>query len=187
MYTESLTTERIITRRLVPEDHKNWKPFFQDPAACRFIPDRGIKDPGERAIHWVNRQIERYAQHSYGLHALLDRKTNRFMGQCGLLTQEIDGAEEVEIGYHLLPEFRGRGLATEAAKAFRDYAFDQMLTDTLVSIIDKDNLSSQKVANRNGMKAGKPVSWQNMDVIIYRIDSRSWAASRKPAWMELAK
>jgi RimJ/RimL family protein N-acetyltransferase len=45
----------------------------------------------------------------------MDKKTNRLVGQCGLLIQNIDNIERLEIGYSILPEFWNQGFASESA------------------------------------------------------------------------
>ncbi|MCP4553047.1 MAG: GNAT family N-acetyltransferase, partial [Bacteroidetes bacterium] len=119
---------------------------------------------------WIERQLWRYENNMYGHHALIDKQTNKFIGQCGLLTQEIDDKIETEIGYHIIPEHWGKGYATEAAKKIRDYAFDKDLCNSLISIIDIRNIASQKVAEKNGMRKTKQVKYYNLDVYIYRIE-----------------
>jgi RimJ/RimL family protein N-acetyltransferase len=55
---------------------------------------------------------------------------------------------EPELGYHLWPDYWGKGYATEAALACRDHAFSVMGLSRLVSIVSLENLPSQKVAGR---------------------------------------
>lgn len=38
------------------------------------------------------------------MNALIHKETGIFIGQCGLLKQMVDGIDELEIGYSLLPE-----------------------------------------------------------------------------------
>ena len=56
--------------------------------------------------------------------------------------QEVEGREEVEIGYLFLRKFWGRGLATEAARAARDHGF-AVGYDRLISVMDPKNLASR--------------------------------------------
>jgi RimJ/RimL family protein N-acetyltransferase len=58
--------------------------------------------------------------------------------------------EYLEVGYHLLPEHQGKGLATEAAAACRDFARERGI-ERLVAIIVPDNHPSQRVALRIGL------------------------------------
>jgi len=66
--------------------------------------------------------------------------------------QEVDGVEEVEIGYHIRRDLWGQGLATEAAQACRDYGFSQLGFDKLISLINPANIASRRVAEKNGMR-----------------------------------
>ena len=67
-----------------------------------------------------DRQFKRYEVDSGGFNALIDKNSGMMVGHCGLLLQEIDGIQEFEIGYTLLPEFWGMGFAIEAA-TYRDF------------------------------------------------------------------
>jgi len=78
--------------------------------------------------------------------ALIEKSTGDFVGQCGLLMQQIDGQDEIEIGYHLFPKYLGKGFATEAAQKFKQIAFDQYNFLHLISIIIQENLLPKKAA-----------------------------------------
>jgi len=105
------------------------------------------------------------------MHALIETETNDFVGQCGLLTQEVDGKIELEIGYSLLRKHWGKGYASEAAQFLKEWAFENQVSDSIISIIKTDNLSSRKVAERMGMKPSAEVNWKDLDVVIYRINN----------------
>ena len=96
-------------------------------------------------------------------------KNGIFIGQCGLLKQTVDGIEELEIGYSLLPEHRKKGYASEAAKKCKSFAFEHKLSNTLISIIHVDNKPSQRVALNNGMAWDKTTTYKNNPVHIYRV------------------
>lgn len=101
---------------------------------------------------WIRRQLGRYERDGCGLMAVLQRDTGDVVGQCGLLRQEVAGRPELEVGYHLLPGARGRGYATEISRGFIDHALGTGMADTVVSIIHVDNVPSQQVARRNGLR-----------------------------------
>jgi RimJ/RimL family protein N-acetyltransferase len=69
-----------------------------------------------------------------------------------------------------LPPYRGKGLATEAAIFFKEYAFDKGVTNSLVSMIHIDNLRSQRVAEKNGMYRERQLEYRNLPIYIYRTD-----------------
>ena len=108
------------------------------------------------------------------MNVLIQKATGTFLGQCGLLIQTVDGVDELEIGYSLLPLYRGKGYAIEAARKCRDFAFENNLSDSLISIIDPDNVASQKVALQNGMKLDKCTIYKDGHYNIYRIHKNEW-------------
>lgn len=123
----------------------------------------------ERAESWIQSQLDRYAAGTYGMCALNLKETGEFIGQCGLLTQQVDGVQEIEIGYHLLREHTGNGYATEAAQHLKNYAFRTGLCESVISIIDELNFPSQAVAKRNGMEEDFRTNWKGSNVIIFRV------------------
>lgn len=154
-------------------DVTTWAMFFDDEEAAAFLPTFGLSSSHERAKYWIQRQLDRYKENSFGLQALIDKKTNQFVGQCGLVKQEVDEQIEIEVGYHIFKQFWGQGYAPEAAKLFIEYAFENNLADSIISIIDIGNIKSQIVADKNGLKREKRIKWNNNDVYIYRISSIS--------------
>jgi RimJ/RimL family protein N-acetyltransferase len=133
------------------------------------FPDYGLKTELERAEQWIKWQLDRYKNKRFGLQALIDKKTNNFIGQCGLLVQEIDGITEVEVGYHIFKKYWGQGFAPEAAKLFIDYAFNNNLASSVISIIHTKNTKSQRVADKNCLEREKETKWRDIDVYVYRI------------------
>ena len=114
-----------------------------------------------------------------GMNVLIDKGSGEFVGQCGLLVQNVDEQEELEVGYSLMPEFRGLGYALEAAQKCRDFAFQNQLADSLISIIHPDNIASQNVALKNGMKLSKQTIYSGMSVKVYRIMKAEWKTNLK--------
>ncbi|MBA3663946.1 MAG: GNAT family N-acetyltransferase [Bacteroidetes bacterium] len=168
-YNDHLQSNRLSTRFLTAEDTEAWSHFFKDQEAVQYFPDLGISDPAERATHWIQKQLGRYHEKRFGLQALIDKKTNEFVGQCGLLLQEVDEITEVEVGYHIFKKYWGQGYAPEAAKLFLNYAFQNKFTESVISIIDIRNTKSQRVAEKNNLAREKQTRWNNLDVFIYRI------------------
>ena len=84
--------------------------------------------------------------------ALIEKKTGKFMGRCGLTPMDIEGREEIEVGYMLAQEYWGRGLATEAARAILHYGFEQVGLVRLICVINPGNQASGRVAEKIGMR-----------------------------------
>lgn len=173
-YDDGLETDRILTRKLVFEDHKIWTEFFESKAAIEFFRLSDFVSYEQWAKEWIARQLKRYTDSRYGMQAILNKQTDEFIGQCGILTQEVDGVTELEVGYHILPRYWGQGYAPEAARLFIDYAFENALTPSIISIIHPQNVRSQRVAEKNELALDKKVQWNGIEVCIYRITKAAW-------------
>ncbi len=95
---------------------------------------------------------------------------HELIGDCGIIRQEVEGEHLYEIGYHLRRDFWGQGLATEAAIACRDWAFAQLKTERVISLIRPENLPSRRVAERNGMTLWKEVNWRGLAHYVYSVE-----------------
>lgn len=164
------TTGRLIFKTVDNTYFEDWINFFKHPDSAKFLGLQDIGSPYEQCKEWFRRLEERYKNDLGGLNALIDKNTDEFIGQCGLLVQEIDGKKELEIGYSIMPQFRNMGYATEAAIKCRDYAFRNNFTDSLISIIHTENIRSEKVAIKIGMVKTRLTEFRNMPVNIFRID-----------------
>ena len=102
---------------------------------------------------------------------LLSAADGRFVGDCGLTPQVVDGVTELEVGYHVRPELQGRGYATEAAAAARDFARDVIGAGRLIAIIHPDNRPSQRVAEKIGLRPEKRATVHGgREAVIYAAD-----------------
>ena len=129
---------------------------FCDAEVMRF--SAGIKTRGW--VHeWLHTCLERYYQTwGFGPYAVVERQSRQVLGYCGLfLFPELDGQAEVEIGYRLIRSAWGKGYATEAAGAVRDFAFNTLSLMRLIAIIDPSNIASIRVAEKIGMAYEKDV------------------------------
>ncbi|KAA3619564.1 MAG: N-acetyltransferase [Calditrichaeota bacterium] len=72
--------------------------------------------------------------------------------------------------YVLLKDYTGKGYATEASKIIINYAFTKLQFQYLVAAIDEPNITSQKVAERLGMKFFRTKKINNNPLLFYRID-----------------
>jgi [ribosomal protein S5]-alanine N-acetyltransferase len=161
-----LETPRLILREFSRDDADALALVLSDPETMRFYP-APFDQPGVE--QWIARQIQRYADNGHGLWAMVLKSNCELIGDCGLTVQNIDGVNEIEIGYHVRRDFWGQGLAPEAARACRDYGFAHLPVDRIVSLIRPENLPSRRVAEKNGMTVWKEVTWRNLPHLVYAI------------------
>ena len=148
--------ERLRLRRLRPSDAAAMDQVFTDPEVMRF--SDGVKSPA-----WVRDWLDSSEQQFYepwgfGPWAVVERSSETVLGYCGLFRfPDIDGVPEIELGYRLARAHWGRGFATEAALAVRNYAFETLRLPRLVALVDPANTASIRVAEKIGMHFEKDV------------------------------
>ncbi len=167
-------TQRIRFRLLNRDDFETWLKLFQEKEVAGFLGFGKIPTAELQCEEWFKLQEKRYANDLGGMNVLIEKTTNRFIGQCGLLVQEVDEKKELEIGYSVLPYFRNLGYASEAAQKCRDFAFENNFSNSLISIIHVENKPSEKVAVKNGMTKTIQTVYKGMPVNIYRITKNEW-------------
>lgn len=141
-------TERIHFRPMSDNDLDRMAALLGDPQLMAYYPAPKTR---EQAQAWIDRNRANYADHGYGLW-IIETLDGEFLGDCGLTWQNVNGHRELEVGYHVRVAAQGRGYATEAAAACRNYARDVLGTDELVAIIHPDNIASRRVAEKIGMR-----------------------------------
>ena len=143
-----LETERLYLREMNQSDYFSLCKILQDEDVMHAY--EGVFNDSETQ-EWLDRQLQRYENHGFGLWAVVPKGTDEMIGQCGLTMQEYEGKQVLEIGYLFQKAFWHKGYATEAANACKEYAFDKLNAEEVYSIIRDTNISSQNVAKRNGM------------------------------------
>lgn len=153
-------TERLVVRLFRLSDTHAMNRIFGDPAVMHF--GNGVQPP-EWVRNWIRRCLENYQQKSgIGPWAVIEKSSKEVIGYCGLFYfSNICGQPETEIGYRLASPYWGRGYATEAARAVRNYAFNVLHLSRLISIIDPLNVRSIRVAEKLGMCYEKDVMFEN--------------------------
>ncbi|WP_425388917.1 GNAT family N-acetyltransferase [Bacillus marinisedimentorum] len=128
--------------------------IFSDPAAMKYYPS--TKDRHD-TLEWIKWTQDNYRKFGMGMWVAEMKETGQFAGQCGLVPQKIADSVELELGYLFARKHWGKGLATEAALACKNYGFQQLGLERIISLIDPENLSSVKVAERAGLSFEKEI------------------------------
>ena len=160
---QELDTERLRLRQWRQEDIEPFAEFCANPATARFMGGTCGRDEAWRRMamflgHWALR--------GYGNWVLEDKASGAFAGYAGLWNPL--GWPEPEIMWGLQAAFQGRGLATEAARAARGYAYRGLGWTTAVSYIAPQNFPSQRVAARLGAALEKSIELRGSPVGVFR-------------------
>src|SRR5579859_5612914 len=142
---------RLLFREMTRDDLNDMAALLGDPEVMTYYPRPKTRD---EAAYWIEWNRGLYRSHGHGLW-LLTTPDGRFVGDCGLTPQPVDGVTELEVGYHVTPALQGLGYATEAAAASRDFARSVLGAKRLIAIIHPENKPSQRVAEKIGLRPEK--------------------------------
>ena len=166
-----LETQRLTLRRLVPDDLDDLYRLYRDPEIRRYFPEGTLTyAETKEELEWFLNGHPRHPE--LGLWATIYKETNQFIGRCGLLPWTIDGQDEVEVAYLLAKEFWGQGLATEAARAIAQYAFEKLHLTRLICLVDRDNRASIHVAMKIGMSFEKEGEDEKGPFLLYSMNTK---------------
>lgn len=142
-------TERLSFTEMTPGDLDDMAAMLGDPDVMRHYPRPLTR---AEALGWINWNRGLYRQVGHGLWVIRSRDTGAFVGDCGLTPQRVQGVVRTEVGYHVRRDRQGRGYAVEAAAACREHARRVLGVHRLIAIIVVDNVPSQRVAERIGLR-----------------------------------
>lgn len=158
-----LETARLIVRPAQLRDYPVWDEIVMGPAGAfvggPFDARGAYLDFSQCVVSWVLR--------GFGLWTVEDRETGDTLGF--VAHGHEFGHAEAELGYLLVERAHGKGIATEAASAVRDYAFDVLGQDTLVLYFDPRNDASRAVATKLGAVQDKGAEAKTNGASVYRL------------------
>lgn len=157
-----LRTDRLRFREMTDADLDAMADLLGDPHVMRYYRRPKTREEAQQWIDWNRAQ---YRNLGFGLW-IIETRDGQFVGDCGLTMQEVEGEREIEVGYHVRTEFQNQGLATEAARAARAVAVDHDIP-RLIAIINPNNVPSQRVAEKIGLRYERTVDQPNGEQRIY--------------------
>jgi ribosomal-protein-alanine N-acetyltransferase len=170
MIIDSLSTKRLALRAFTTEDIERLHWILSNPEILRYMPRR---DPWsmEKVEKWVEWGLTQWNEKGYGWWAVEVIEGEVLIGWCGL--NYVKDIDEIEVLYLIDEEYWGKGLATEAAHASVQYAFEVVEIDRLIGIVHPDNIASRRVLEKIGMCYKEKAHFFGIDVDTYYLDRSS--------------
>ena len=167
-----IETQRLILREYTMDDFDGLYAILSDPETMKHYP-KPYDAAGTK--RWLDWSLNNYAKYGFGLWAIELKENGTFIGDCGLTMQPIDGEMLPEIGYHIHKDHWRKGYGSEAARAVRDWAFQNTEFDRLYSYMTATNLPSYSTAASAGLKKIKEYTEQDGVLhYVYRITREEW-------------
>jgi RimJ/RimL family protein N-acetyltransferase len=145
-------TERLVLRNWYERDRDLFHRINSDDRVMRFFPFRRDRAESDAFLDRIRADID---ERGYGFCAaerIVDGACIGFVGVHPTRMEPVFPPGTIEIGWRLAPEFWGRGYVTEAGNAWLDFAFQKLGVDEVVSFCVIDNLASEAVMRRLGMR-----------------------------------
>ena len=145
------TSERLGFRNWKASDLEAFARMNAHPEVMRFFPNVLSHDASRKAMKGYQEHLHK---RGYTYFAVEIRQTNEFTGFIGLKYQDFEApyTPAVDIGWRLLPEYWGKGYATEGARRCLEYAFETLGIHRVVSHCPTVNRPSERVMQKIGME-----------------------------------
>jgi ribosomal-protein-alanine N-acetyltransferase len=151
-----LETPRLFLRRITLDDADLLLAIWNDPAFVRNVGDRGVRTLEQARDAARSGALRLYADHGFGPYAMVRRSDETRVGICGLFKR--DNLDHPDIGFALLPEYCGIGLAAEAAMAVLDHARDELCLERLTGIVSPANKPSIRLLEKLGLSFSRMIT-----------------------------
>jgi len=147
-------TKRLIIREIGAEDIEKMLALHSDPEVHTYLGNKTITSR-DKIVEVTESLKKQYTDFGVGRWAMIDKKTNEFIGWTGLefVTKEINSCKNFyDLGYRLLKKFWGQGFASESAFASLEYGFNKLKIDEIFAMADIENVASNNILKKVGLQ-----------------------------------
>ena len=148
--TRQLETKSLLIRPFIHEDLKMLAKLNSDLEVMKYISAQLTQSEVQQVIDWFTYEWDRLG---YGWFAIFEKKSHKFVGQCGL--QCLEGKADsidTELAFVIAKEFWGKGYGTEASKAVLDFGFNQANLETIFAVTMPENVAAKKLLKKLGFE-----------------------------------
>jgi ribosomal-protein-alanine N-acetyltransferase len=163
---ESFQTARLTGERLSSSHLSDLLNLHRNSQAMAQL--GGVRDEAER-LRYLTRNLEHWATHRFGIWMLRSSEDGHPIGRVVLRWLSTASVDDVEIGIALLPNYWGRGIATEAAEFCLQLAEFELGLKTLIGITTPENRASQRLLCKLGLDYESETVVGGTRCFLYRI------------------
>ena len=166
-----IETDRMILRKFSIDDYQSVYEFGSNVEVQKYTGEKILTSPihAKKIIKEV--LFPDYKKYGYGRLAAIFKPENKIIGFAGL--KYLPKFKESDIGFRFLPEYWGKGIATEVSLAIIRYGFEVLKLDNIIGIADPINIGSHRVLEKIGLK-------------FYKLDTYD-EDNKKYNWYQLSK
>jgi RimJ/RimL family protein N-acetyltransferase len=164
-YNVGPETDRLIHRAMTVDDAAAFYALNSHPDVMRYT-----GEPPIETVEAARDAIAAYPdfeKYGYGRWACVLKETGAIIGFCGL--KYLDDLDKVDVGFRFLPEYWGKGLATEAARASIAFGFNVLMLDQIIGLVLPENGASIRVLEKLGMRSEGEIEYDGVVALRYVI------------------
>jgi ribosomal-protein-alanine N-acetyltransferase len=159
-------TSRLLVEKLEKTHLEYLVDFYSKIEIMKYV-NYGRVWPKEEVESWLNKKIRFWKDQGYGSYVFHDKNTGAFIGRGGLSTWDHTG--RVELGFAFYPEYWGKGFATEVGRSFVEIGFGELKLKELYGTVRKENIPSQKVLEKLGMRLVGEEPYMELPALVYKV------------------
>ena len=167
-------TERLILVPSSVEDAELVLKSMNTNEFIDFVGDRNVRTIEDAETYIKEKHLPQIEKLGYGNFTIIEKKNGSKIGGVGLFHRE--GLDVVDIGFSFLPEFYGKGFGYEAASRILKAGFEDFGLKAVSAITVKENIASQKLIEKLGLKFKKIARIPNdpEDLLYYEISKEEF-------------
>lgn len=159
-------TERLNMNLASLDDADFFITLFNSPGWIKYIGDRNVHTTQESIEYIKTKMLPQQEELGYGNYVMSLKSDGTKIGTVGIYNRP--NLEDQDIGFSLLGDYMGKGYAYEAASKLLDLAMNTMGFKRMTAVTTNDNISSQKLIEKLGLKYEQVVDWPGDDAILWR-------------------
>lgn len=141
------------------EESQDLFQILSDPEVMHFSFSGPLNE--EQVLEQIHGYRESQESWGYARWAVVRQEDERILGYCGFRQMEVEGQQEVELGYRLGSEFWRQGYASEAALACRVYVESKSILNRMIALVHPPNHASCRVAEKTGLSFERMVTYKD--------------------------
>ena len=152
-----------------------------DPDVHKYLGNKPVTNK-EQIVDVINFIRQQYIDNGIGRWAIIDKKTNDFIGWSGLkfVTDLTNNNKNYyDLGYRLIKKYWGQGIAIETAIASLRYAFENLNANEVYAMADCENNGSNKILKKVGLRFIETFDLDGIKHNWYKIERHEYE-SKKP-------
>jgi ribosomal-protein-alanine N-acetyltransferase len=165
-FIDRFSTPRLLAERVTAVHGLDLRRMDEDDQFMAML--GGLRDEAG-TVAYLEMNVKHWADHGFGMWMLRDAVSSAVIGRAILRHLDVEGVDEVEVGYGFIPEYWGRGLATEVATACVRIGREELGLGSLVAITTPANIASQRVMAKAGLAYERDIVHAGIPHRLFRI------------------